>query len=183
MKSNVIVLADLTALFSIRASYRKNIDYKAIDQFIKDKMNTSSISDESIFYTLYHPGNEKQNNFIKFLKSELGWNVEGVKTSDIRRDVNYQQYRFDAKISYELGLLFRPETETRILVISDSFELATPMIEVAGEHNTEVQLGFFSDALDGRWYKVLQNPANRISFLDFELMEGRQPAEVNNFGT
>jgi len=179
MDTNVIVLADLTALFSTRERFRKNINYKAVDEFIKTKMNIKNINDDSVFFTLYHPGNEKQNNFIKFLKSELNWNVEGIKTFDIRKGIEYQQYRFDTQIAYELGLLFRPEEPTRILVISDSFELAKPMIEVAGEHNTEVTLGFFSDALDGRWYKILQNPENKINFLDFELMQGNRQEELN----
>ncbi len=180
METNVIVLADLTALFSTRERFRKNIDYKAVDAFIKEKMNVKTVNDNSVFFTLYHPANEGQKNFIKFLKSELGWNVEGVKTTDIKRDVDYKQYRFDARICYELGVLFQPEIDTRILVISDSFELATPMIDSAREHNTEITLGFFSDALDGRWYKILQDPANRINFLDFELME-RKSRETNSF--
>ncbi len=145
-----------------------------VDLFIKDRMGVQNIGDDSVFYTLYNANNEGQNNFISFLKTELNWNVKGVKTSEIRRGVDYKQYRFDTKIAYELGVLFQPESETRILVISDSFELADQMIEVAGEHNTEVTLGFFADALDGRWINVLKNPENKINLLDFSDMQDYQ---------
>ncbi len=167
MQSPVIVLADLTALFSTREKFRKNINYKVVDSFVKEKMGVNDFAEDSIFWTLYSQNNEGQNNFINFLKTELNWNVEGIKTTDIRRGVDYKQYRFDSKITYELGILFQPPTLTRILVISDSYELAEPMIEVAKQAETEVSLGFFADALDGRWINVLKNPENRINLLDF----------------
>lgn len=177
MENNVIILADLTALYSVRGRFRKNIDYKAVDSFIKHKMNVELFTKDSMFFTLYNQMNPGQNNFIKLLRDEIGWNVVGVKNSEIRSGIDYKQYRFDAKISYELGSLLQPESLTKILVISDSFELASPMVDVADDYNVEMTLGFFSDALDGRWYKILQDPKNKINLLDFELMQSHQPKE------
>ncbi len=170
MSKRVVVLADLTALFFTREKYRKNIDYKAIDTWLKKVMNTDKLSDVSKFFTLFNSNNQKQTDFIQFLKTQLGWDVVGVKTSEIRSGIDFKHYRFDSRIAFELGYLLADSDadQTDVVVISDSFELLSSMSELTKFEDINVHLAFFSDALDGKWWKILNDEQNKIKFLDFE---------------
>src|SRR5690606_30827069 len=87
-------------------------------------------------------------------------------------------YRFDAKIAYELGGLIENEEFDRIVVISDSYDLASPMIDLA-KYDIEVYLAFFGRQLDFRWNKLFREENSNLKLLNFDelLVERKTPTQ------
>lgn len=162
MSKTTTVFGDLTALYSARSRHRKPINYELLDSILKESMGVKTF-DENYFYTLFSDQNEKQVSFIAGLK-KLEWNVQTMNPRDVPRGLNWQSYRFDAQIAYQLGLGVE-----RALLVTDSFDLL-PVIEAAlrEDKDTEISLAFFSESLDGKWWKKINGADSIINFIDLD---------------
>lgn len=164
-KQNVAVYGDLTALFSARSKLRKQINYENLDKVLKKVVGLEE--DESYdlnsFYTLFDSQNEKQVSFVNGLR-ELGWNVSTTNSRDIRRGLHPTRHRFDADIAYDIGLNI--ESFNKILVVSDSFDLLRTLDRYHDDAvDCEINMTFFLDALDMRWWPKISGDSY-IKFTD-----------------
>lgn len=174
MKQNkVAVFGDLTALYNARTELKKNINYALLDRAIKNHCKVPSLACAK-WYTLFHPNNQSQVNFVKTLETECNWEIHTKRPSEVRRstaDKNpHNDYRFDAQIAYDIGAATGEEYDS-IVVVSDSLELLKPLKDAIKffDAETPVELMFFSDAMDRRWWRAL--PDSGIKFTDLgELM-------------
>jgi hypothetical protein len=159
------VFGDLTALFSARSRYRKPINYGLLGQVLKNELGVEKF-DYNIWFTLFSDQNEGQKKFVQAIK-DLGWSVEPVRPNSVRRD-KPTDYRFDTRIAYEVGVSL--DAYDKILIVSDSFELSAPLLRFVEESEdpVEVYLAFFSEHIDGRWWKILQDPTSKIKFIDLD---------------
>lgn len=172
---NVAVYGDLTALFQTRNAIKTNINYYQIDKSIKKYFDIDQFSTNK-FYTLYVPENEGQVKFVSGLKKNLGWNIETRRPSEVRRIVDsadvknelnaisHRQYRFDAEIAYDLAEATAEDEIDTVVVISDSIELLNPL-KRCQSWIKNINLAFFGDVLDSRWWKHLGDKSG-IHFLD-----------------
>jgi hypothetical protein len=164
-EKTTLVLGDLTALFAIRSMYRKSINYQKLDSALKRVLEASAF-DTNIWYTLFRQDNDKQASFIQGLR-DIGWDIETVASREVKRLPDTRNYRFDSRIAYQIGLAC--ESYDRIVVVSDSYELHAPLMQLLEDDpNIEIGLAFFSDALDGRWWKAIRSEGSRISFIDLD---------------
>jgi len=165
---SVAVYGDLTALFAARSRCRKQINYETLDHVLKAAVGLKPEEnfDLSAFYTLFSSQNEKQVSFVKTVQ-DLGWSVNTAHPREVRRG-KPTDHRFDADISYDIGLGI--EEFNKILIVSDSFELARPLERLQDDDNScEVHLAFFSEALDSRWWPLLRDTDSRIHFTDLDV--------------
>lgn len=170
----VAVIGDLTALYSARSLYRKQINYERLDQALKQQLGVDKF-DVSLWYTLFSGKNEAQGSFVQGLK-DMGWEIETVEPRDALKrrrhdDQNDDRpeltYRFDARIAYQIGLAVGEHS--KLLVVSDSFELLGALQELnADDKDIEINLAFFSEAMDGRWWRTLNNRNGFIRFIDLD---------------
>ncbi len=162
-QKKVAVFGDLTALFSARSALKKNINYNHIDLAIKKLFKINSFATAN-WYTLYHPDNKSQVEFIKTLQL-LNWKIITKHPSEIRRNSSNTptDYRFDAQIAYDIGESSVDSEYDQIVVVSDSIELLRPL-KLATEFDLNVSLIFFNEAMDRRWWKPLDD--SRIQFTD-----------------
>lgn len=145
--NNSIVLADLTALYSARQAYQKPIEYNKLNEFIRDIIGINNKDKmESVFYTLFSQNNPSQINFIKFLEY-LGWNIKKFSPK-VCGDISTKNWRFSSNIAYDLGTVLNDCT--KVLVISDAFELVEPLRSFARDKQSsdELHFAFFRDAVD-----------------------------------
>jgi hypothetical protein len=166
-KKSVGVLGDLTALFAARSFLKKNINYSRLNDSLKEYLNIPTFG-MAKFFTLYHPNNKKQLEFLTFLKEQLEWEVETTVPQEIRTTNDYRNYRFDVPIAYHLGSESVADEFDRLVIISDSVELIKPMQETAHYVPGGVFLAFYNNALDGRWWKVLTKENSGIKFIDLD---------------
>lgn len=159
------VFGDLTALYAVRSRLRKTINYKRLNDVLLEEMGITTW-DVNKWYTLFADNNEGQVSFVEGLR-DIGWDIETLNNRETRRVNRPTDYRFDTRIAYQLGASV--ETVDRVLVVSDSFEIIHAMKDLQQDDlNIEVYLAFFSDALDGRWWKVIHDPKSNIRFIDLE---------------
>jgi hypothetical protein len=160
-----LVLGDLTALFAARSSYHKSINYARLDAVLKEILDVEAY-DANLWFTLFRQDNEKQASFIQGLR-ELGWDIETVSTRDVKRMEDARRYRFDVRIAYNLGLAV--EAYDRVVVVSDSYELYPALMRLHDDDpKIETYLAFFSDVLDGRWWKEIRREDSRLQLIDLE---------------
>ncbi|HUS89511.1 MAG TPA: hypothetical protein VMW91_09125 [Desulfosporosinus sp.] len=160
-----LVLGDLTALFAARSFYQKSINYAKLDETLKRVLGVEEF-DVNIWYTLFRQDNEKQASFIQGLR-DLGWDIDTVSTRDVQRMNDPRNYRFDTRIAYNLGLAV--EAYDRVVVVTDSFELYPAFMSLHDDDpNIDTYLAFFSDALDGRWWKEIRRDDSRLHLIDLE---------------
>jgi len=160
-----LVLGDLTALFAARSLYHKSINYARLDEVLKRVLGVEEY-DANLWFTLFRQDNEKQASFIQGLR-ELGWDIETVSARDVKHMNDTRFYRFDARIAYNLGLAV--EAYDRVVVVSDSYELHSPITRLHDDDpKIETHLAFFSDALDGRWWKEIRRENSRLHLIDLE---------------
>lgn len=164
-QKNNCVFGDLTSLYSARSLDRKSINYEKLNSVILNHFNISSFKEisDNKFYTLFSDNNEKQINFVNGI-SKFGWSVETMNPREIPRHMKWHDYRFDARIAYQLAF-----SADKIMVLSDSFELYYPLKCLNKEEpKCELTLAFFSSSLDPRWKKVINSDDSFIKFLDLE---------------
>ena len=165
MTTNAAVFGDLTALFSARSHHRKPINYELLGNVLKTELGVDKW-DCDTWFTLYSDQNEGQKKFVQRIK-DLGWSVEPVKPNAVRREKPTDN-RFDTRIAYEIGVSL--DSYDKLLIVSDSYELADPLLKFIdeSENPVEVYLAFFSENLDGRWWKILNDPSSKIKFIDLD---------------
>src|SRR6266581_4339405 len=171
-QKKIAVFGDLTALYDAKSEFKKNINYSLLDKSIKDYFAVKSLSCAR-FYTLYHPENQSQVDFVKMLETTVNWEVVTKRPSEVRRVSNtgnpHKNYRFDAQIAYNIGECTGEDYDS-ITVITDSIELLRPLVEakkyIGNENssNNTVNVAFFSDAMDHRWWRGLKE--SNINFID-----------------
>ena len=159
------VFGDLTSLYAARSKLQKTINYKRLNEVLLNEMEVEAW-DVNKWFTVFANKNEGQASFVEGLR-EIGWDVETISNRDIRRLNKPTDYRFDARIAYQLGA--SAETTDRVLVVSDSFELFHTMRDLQhDDSNIELTLAFFSDAINTRWWKILNDQKQNIKFIDLE---------------
>jgi hypothetical protein len=177
----VAIFGDLTAMYDAKTEFKKNINYALVDKAIKDHLKIESFF-RSKFYTLYHPDNPTQVNFVKMLQDNVGWAVETKQPREVRRAANstgspHRNYRFDAQIGFDIGESTGDDCDT-IVVVSDSLELLKPLSIAAKYQDLNVIVAFFRDAMDRRWWDGLKQ--TEIQFLDLgEIMHSVRMSRVS----
>lgn len=177
----VAIFGDLTAMFDAKTEFKKNINYELVDRSIKNHLKIESFF-RSKFYTLFHPENPAQVNFVKMLEANLGWSVETKQPREVRRPSNstgspHKNYRFDAQIAYDIGESTGDDCDT-IVVVSDSLELLKPLITASKYQDLNVIVAFFSDAMDRRWWPGMKQSG--IQFVDLgEIMHSTRMSNVS----
>lgn len=180
-KKGIAVIGDLTALFFAKEQRKGRIDYRLLNDKLLETFGVEEF-DLVQFFTLYHKSNAKQTKFLDFLQKELKWDIERIQPSEVRRTESEPEppvyYRFDAKIAYELGSLLENEDFDKIVVISDSYDLASPMIDLA-KFEIDVYLAFFGRQLDFRWNKLFREESSNVKLLNLDelLSERRTPTQ------
>jgi hypothetical protein len=132
-------------------------------------------------WTSASPQNQGQVKFLEYAENVLKWEirrfspvdsymVEPVSVlglSDSR--AASRLVRFDASIAFALGRL--ADTH-RVVVVTDSFALADPMVRaarIAPSPEVRPTLAFFGRALDARWQRVLnKNKEGAPAWLDLD---------------
>lgn len=131
-----------------------------------------------VMWTSAAAQNAGQNRFLDFAENDLQWEVRRVAPSDsftvepsqvldASPNTRNRLVRFDASIAFAMGRLAE---KRRIVVVSDSFGLAQPLLlarQVPGfEHREPAVLAFFSQALDSRWQGLLRKSEKLFVGLD-----------------
>lgn len=180
------VLIDGSALFlASRGLYEGyQLDYRALVKLLVGQVGgLESPSDGQahtrwVMWTSASPQNQGQTRFLEFAESELRWEVRRFSPIDsyivepstalgLSTDSRAASrlVRFDASIAFAIGRLAH---DHRIIVISDSFALADPLLRSAqidaGNHRPS-HIAFFGRALDPRWPRVLKGDADRSPLL------------------
>ena len=159
------IFGDLTALFNARSRFRKTINYKLLDEVLRKNSDIEKW-DVNRWYTIFSDNNKAQASFIEGLKS-LGWDVETLKSKNVHKFNKHSDYRFDSRICYQLGTC-SGEIDN-IVVVSDSFDLYYSIKDLKEDDcDINVSLAFFGDALDGRWWKVLNKEDSVVNFVDLD---------------
>lgn len=185
----VAVLIDGSALFlAVKALFDRHLDYKAFAVLLQSRLATGAQHSSSqsaarwVMWTSVSSKNEGQARFLDFTENQLGWEVRrftpaesyvvepnalfGAGSDD--RGAWNRLLRFDASISFALGRLAENH---RIVVVSDGYSLADPMIRAgrAGNGRMKPLLAFFGRGLDPRWQHLLRvDPEGAPEFLDLD---------------
>lgn len=207
----VAFLMDASAVFfAVRDLYEDHqLDYAALGELLRAKsgarpnrQRTSPGSPDDIWamWTSFHAQNTGQARFLDYAERTLGWSVRRIEPSDsyiidpqttlgiskapdggANRAVN-RLIRFDAAIAYSIGRL--AETH-RIVLLSDSYALAEPLVRAAVIRQEKNFVAFFGRLLDPRWHGFLRNKSgSNVEFIDLdaddaELFGGRRTANQN----
>jgi hypothetical protein len=169
----VAVFGDLTALYATRSKRERSINYSYLDAALKRVAGVDSF-DESVWFTLFSEGNERQVSFVQGLR-DLDWEVETKLPHTITKKNRFDSmnYRFDSQISYYLGLSV--EYHNKVIVVSDSFELYDSLQKLReDDQKIDICLAFYPDGLDGRWWKQIRSQDSFLTFIDLE-------EEINNY--
>ncbi len=166
------LLVDGSALFlSSRAIETEHpLDYRRLAQKLMEKLKVESFR-PAIFFTSFDSGNEGQLKFLNFIRDMMAWQVEAVPFSEAalmpqsERDASRPYVRFDSRIAFSLGRL---AGRSNVVVVSDAYSLASPILETA-RRGSNIALAFFSRALDPRWLKHLRDARSGIQFIDLDL--------------
>jgi len=186
MKHGNALLSDGSALYytSRLVGDNRPLNYRRLDERIKQDIGLESI-DFARFYTAFDPANEGQGKFLSFIEHEMRWELEAVPVGEaIVTPATFTTYqsneprayiRFDASISFGLGRL--ASVYSKVVVISDSYALARPILQTIAR-GTSVTLVFFRQCLDPRWNKLLREIASankrmprvsdKVDFLDLD---------------
>lgn len=183
------VLIDGSALFLTVRAYPelRSLEYRAlVDLLVREipgLMRPGPGAAPWVMWTSASPQNESQGRFLDFAEAQLMWEVRPTPPSESfivephqvglgsenRAGMN-RLIRFDAAIAFAIGRL---ASTHRVVVVSDSFALAEPLLRVAtistGTPGREPWLAFFGTALDARWQRLLyKDTARRVNFLDLD---------------
>lgn len=188
------VVIDGTALyFRSREGRSERLDYEAFDRELRQGAARElgkpvAQFRPAMFLTTFDPQNDGQVKFLGFLRSRLAWEIETKplwEADPLPKDAPWDRserrsefIRFDASIAFAVGRLV--ERRDLVIVCSDSFGLAAPLMAAAEYGDTRVVLAFFGHQLDPRWHGLLRDPSCRVQFWDLddpiEPLFGREPA-------
>ena len=133
-----------------------------------------------VMWTASAPQNAGQNRFLEFAENDLKWEVRRVSPAesfivepssllDLSQSTRSRLVRFDASIAFAMGRLAE---KRRIVVVSDSFALAQPLVlahQVSGfDESKPAVFAFFGRALDPRVQTVLRKEPDAITLIDFD---------------
>jgi hypothetical protein len=167
-------LLDGTALYFRSREGRGDarLDYEALSDELVAKAGANF--DPALFFTTYDARNEGQEKFLTFLQTRLRWKVETQPVWDadpLPKDAPWERterrnefIRFDSSIAFALGRLVG--RRDKIVIVTDSFALAQPMLAAAEYDEAEIILAFFERQLDPRWLPILRE--NRITFWNLD---------------
>lgn len=181
------VLIDGSALFlAVRTLYENtSLNYRALIEILVETVRglhrpTSITRPPWVMWTSASPQNQGQVRFLEFVENELSWEVRRVSPVDsyMVEPVSVlglsdsraasRLVRFDASIAFALGRL---ATSHRVVVLTDSFALADPMMRTAtivGSPSSKPVLAFFGRAIDARWHRVLGKHERAPDWLDLD---------------
>jgi hypothetical protein len=178
------IFMDLSAIFfAIRDLYPdQQMTYGNLSEVIVGAIGQapSRRQIERVAWTSYSESNQGQARFLAHLEST--WAIRRFAPSDSFMvdpgamnlgpgDRSAQRLiRFDASIAFAIGVLAKTH---EIVVVSDSFALAEPLIRAAKSRGSQAlsHVAFFGRSLDGRWSKLLRDgsfPARLIDLDDHE---------------
>lgn len=127
--------------------------------------------------------NERQASFLETLRLVVGFTVEGFRPSDgfiaqpveIGIESGSSKYlrltRLDGPIAFRIGqAVGNPQELHEVVLVSDSFQLAEPLVRAAAIAETPMTLCFWKSLLDTRWLSLLASETGQraIRFLDLE---------------
>lgn len=188
------VLIDGSALFlGARGLYEgRQLDYRALIDVLVNQIPgleppTGASRPRWVMWTSASPQNQGQSRFLDFAENDLRWEVRRFSPADSymvepatvlglssEGRAASRLVRFDASIAFAIGRLAELH---RIVLVSDSFALADPLIRTANivtEPARRPVLAFFGRALDARWQRVLRTEGNFApEFIDFDDFEER----------
>jgi hypothetical protein len=178
-----VVLIDGSALYmATRALYEdRHLDYHGFVSLLAAKVGVQPAGvgkTRWVMWTSASPQNAGQSRFLDFAKKELRLEVRPVSPSDsfivepnsildASSSTKSRLVRFDASIAFAMGRLAE---EHRIVVVSDSFPLAQPLLlsrRLALDRDPPA-LAFFGRALDNRWQGLLRREPDTLEFIDLD---------------
>jgi hypothetical protein len=184
------VLIDGSALYlAARDLYEgRQLNYHEFVRVLSEQTGVQPAGPNSktrwVMWTASSPQNAGQNRFLEFAEKELHWDVRRVNPVDsfiiepnaIRDDspaTRNRLVRFDASIAFAIARLAE---KNRLVVVSDSFPLAQPLLLArrlaASEREPAPALAFFSRALDNRWHGLLRRESTEtLQFIDLDAAE------------
>ena len=133
-------------------------------------------------YTVFDPSNEAQSRLHARLE-QSGWYLaterpnhvrlvngtvsENESKPDEKRPIVPLEHnvRFDADISFALARL--AGVSPRVVVMSDSYALSGPVLQTI-DRGTRVEIAFFEDELDSRWWQLFKEHPEMLAFRDLE---------------
>lgn len=188
--TDAAVLIDGSALFLASRNLYEGyqLDYRALVKLLVSRVEgLESPSDGQtrtrwVMWTSASPQNQGQTRFLEFAETELRWEVRRFSPIDsytvepttalgLSTDSRAASrlVRFDASIAFAIGRLAH---DHRIIVISDSFALADPLLrsaQIQADNQRPSYIAFFGRALDPRWPRVLKGEADRSpSLIDLD---------------
>lgn len=188
---SVAVLIDGSAVFfGVRSLFpEQTLDYRALIAVLCDRVpglhspRAPDCPDWWVMWTSASTDNAGQQKFLEFAERDLGFTVRRVSPIDSyvveptllgsgvdQRTAN-RLIRFDSSIAFALGRI--AETH-RVVVVSDSFSLAEPLLRLATLPSSPRLeppiLAFFGRALDTRWPRAIRG-SKVINFLDLDEYE------------
>lgn len=192
------VLIDGSALYlTARGFYEgRQLDYHALVNLLTSEITglppaAPGRSDNLwVMWTSASPQNAGQTRFLEFAENDLHWTVRRFNPVDsfmvepatvlgLSSGASGRFVRFDARIAFAIGRLAE---DHRIVVLTDSFALADPLLQ-ASRLGAQPVLAFFGRGLDPRWQGVLRKAAkDTLEFIDLddseELLFGSKTKEV-----
>ncbi len=193
--------------FAVRDLYEgQQLDYSKLAELLNEKTGVRRAQKESgsegldkevwAMWTSFHPQNSGQARFLEYAEGTLGWAVRRIDPSDsyvvdpqttlgisksadggTSRAVN-RLIRFDGSIAYSIG---RIATTHKIVVISDSYALAEPLVRSAVVRRDKARrsglradgiknyIAFFGRLLDPRWLSLFRsNAKEHVEFIDLD---------------
>ena len=156
------------------ASPKGRFKYDAMLDILRAARKVSRF-DLAIHFTSFHPSNDGQTSFLKYIGEWVM--VDAVPVSeavlatmtpmgsigDSADASTHPAYiRFDARIAFCLGRL---AGQYDFVIVSDSYALSAPALE-AKNRGSEVLLAFFGQSLDPRWQRQFRD--GQLTFLDFD---------------
>jgi hypothetical protein len=184
-------LIDGSALYlAARALYEgKQLDYHALCRVLTSKVEGLALPTPGstehlwVMWTSASAQNTGQQRFLDFAENDLRWTVRRFNPADsfmveptallgLDGKAAGRLVRFDASIGFAIGRL---ADNYRIVVVTDSFALAEPLLRaarLAPDQAARPVLAFFGRALDSRWQRVLRTePDVAPSFVDLDDFE------------
>ena len=178
------LLLDGTALYQAsKGLYPDNsFDYQALTDIVNEKAGfkgpgSAAPRSVHVMWTSSVEGNPGQAKFLNFVETVLKWEIRRFKPADsYMLDISsnvalggsphaaQRLMRFDAPIAFAMGRL--AETH-QIMLVTDSFALADPMLRAIEIGGREAYLAFFGRALDSRWLRVIRS-TSMLNFIDLD---------------
>lgn len=150
-------------------------------------------------WTSFSAQNAGQARFLDYAENKLGWIARRFDPSDSyvvdpqttlgiskssdggnSRSVN-RLMRFDASIAYTVGRIAKTHL---IVLITDSYALAEPLVKAAMARGQKNCIAFFGRLLDPRWHGLLRGKAQDfVEFIDLDDAEAELFGERRSTGT